>query len=111
MHELSISQAIVDTALRHAGGRTVTVVDVRVGRLEDPLPKCHFDLVVSALAVHHLPAAGKADLFARIASALRPGGTFVLGDVVVPEQSEDQVTPLEDGFDLPDRLDDQFRWL
>ena len=86
-------------------------VDVRVGRLEDPLPRGCFDLVVSALAVHHLPAAGKADLFARIASALRPGGTFVLGDVVVPEQSEDQVTPLEDGFDLPDRLDDQVRWL
>ena len=86
-------------------------VDVRVGRLEDPLPKGRFDLVVSALAVHHLPAAGKADLYARIASALRPGGTFVLGDVVVPEQSEDQVTPLEAGVDLPDRLDDQLSML
>lgn len=86
-------------------------VDVRVGRLEDPLPKGRFDLVISALAVHHLPAAGKADLFTRIASALRPGGVFVLGDVVVPENAEDQVTPLEDGFDLPDRVDDQVRWL
>ena len=86
-------------------------VDVRVGRLEDPLPKGRFDLVVSALAVHHLPAAGKADLFTRIASALPPGGVFVLGDVVVPENAEDQVTPLEDGFDLPDRVDDQVRWL
>ena len=82
-------------------------VDVQVGRLEDPLPKGRFDLVVSALAVHHLPAAGKADLFARIASALRPGGIFVLGDVVVPQQAEDQVTPLEAGVDLPDCLDDQ----
>ena len=86
-------------------------VEVLAGRLEDPLPKDRFDLVVSALAVHHLPAAGKADLFTRIASALRPGGVFVLGDVVVPENAEDQVTPLEDGFDLPDRVDDQVRWL
>jgi SAM-dependent methyltransferase len=31
-------------------------VDVRVGRLEDPLPKGRFDLIVSALAVHHLQA-------------------------------------------------------
>ena len=38
MHELSISQAIVDTALRHAGGRKVTVVDVRVGRLRQVVP-------------------------------------------------------------------------
>ena len=86
-------------------------VEVLAGRLEDPLPKGRFDLVVSALAVHHLSAAGKADLFARIASVLRPGGIFVLGDVVVPENAEDQVTPLEDGIDLPDRVDDQVRWL
>lgn len=33
MHELSISQAIIDTAIRHANGRHVTVVDVRLGRL------------------------------------------------------------------------------
>ena len=31
--------------------------------------------------------------------------------VVVPENAEDQVTPLEDGIDLPDRVDDQLRWL
>jgi hydrogenase nickel incorporation protein HypA/HybF len=33
MHELSISSAIVDTALRHARGRRVSAVDVRVGAL------------------------------------------------------------------------------
>lgn len=38
MHELSISQAIVDTALRHAGGKRVTVVDVRLGRLRQVVP-------------------------------------------------------------------------
>jgi tRNA (cmo5U34)-methyltransferase len=38
--------------------------DLRAGRLEDPLPGGNFDLVVSALAVHHLDGAGKADLFA-----------------------------------------------
>ena len=36
-------------------------------RLEDPLPPGPFDLVVSALAVHHLDGPGKADLFTRIA--------------------------------------------
>lgn len=33
MHELSIAGAIRDTALRHAGGRRVTAVNVRVGML------------------------------------------------------------------------------
>jgi tRNA (cmo5U34)-methyltransferase len=86
-------------------------VETRVGRLEDPLPNDHFDLIVSALALHHLPASEKALLFARIASSLRPGGVFVLGDVVVPDKADDQVTPLEPQVDLPDRLDDQLRWL
>src|SRR5262245_62724772 len=46
-------------------------VSLLVGRLEDPLPQGPFDLVVSALAVHHLDAASKADLFRRIAATLR----------------------------------------
>jgi hypothetical protein len=45
--------------------------DLRVSRLQDPLPEGNFDLVGSALAVHHLDGAGKADLFARVADRLR----------------------------------------
>src|SRR5690242_7812187 len=35
-------------------------VDLRRGRLEDPLPEGPFDVVFSALAVHHLNGQGKA---------------------------------------------------
>ena len=38
MHELSIASAIVDTALRHAGERRVTRVDVQVGALRQVVP-------------------------------------------------------------------------
>ena len=38
MHELSISSAIVDTALRHAAGRRVTEVSVQVGALRQVVP-------------------------------------------------------------------------
>src|ERR671923_340612 len=62
---------------------TFPAADLCLARLEDPLPDGPFDLVVSALAVHHLDADGKRDLFARVHDALRPGGRFVLGDVVV----------------------------
>jgi tRNA (cmo5U34)-methyltransferase len=82
-----------------------------VARLEDELPGGPFDLVVSCLAVHHLDADGKRDLFRRVVAVLVPGGRFVLADVVVPDELEDAVTPLTPGFDLPDRLDDQIAWL
>ena len=85
--------------------------DLRVGCLEDPLPEGQFDLVVSALAVHHLTAQGKADLFHRVRQRLAVGGRFVLGDVIVPDSPEDAVTPLEPEVDLPDRLQDQLDWL
>ena len=91
--------------------RVVPQVDLRLARLEDPLPDGPFDLVVSALAVHHLDGPGKQDLFRRVAGVLTPGGTFVLADVVVPEREEDVVTPIDGVYDRPDRLDDQLAWL
>jgi hydrogenase nickel incorporation protein HypA/HybF len=38
MHEFSIASAVVDTAVRHAGGRRVTVVTVRTGFLRQVVP-------------------------------------------------------------------------
>jgi tRNA (cmo5U34)-methyltransferase len=82
-----------------------------LSRLEDPLPAGPFDLVVSTLAVHHLDGAGKRDLFARIAGALRPGGRFVLGDVVVPRAGEVGAIEIDGEMDLPDTVADQLAWL
>jgi tRNA (cmo5U34)-methyltransferase len=85
--------------------------DLRVARLEDPLPEGPFDLIVSALAVHHLAGPAKADLFARLAEALRPGGRLVLADVVVPDDPADVVTPVDGIYDVPSRVDEQVAWL
>jgi len=82
-----------------------------VGDLLDALPTDGFDLVVSALAVHHLAADRKRSLFEAIRSLLPPGGRFVLADVVVPVDAADAVTPLSPDYDRPDRLDDQVAWL
>ena len=85
-------------------------IDLRVAKLQDPLPEGRFDLVASALAVHHLDPEEKADLFARVRAALAPGGRFVLGDVVVPAAGEPQIELTPD-YDRPDRADDQLRWM
>jgi tRNA threonylcarbamoyl adenosine modification protein (Sua5/YciO/YrdC/YwlC family) len=86
-------------------------VDLRVGAIEEPLPDGPFDLVASALCVHHLSGPEKADLFARVLSVLRPGGRFVLADVVVPVDPADATTPLTPGFDRPSPVSDQVSWL
>jgi hydrogenase nickel incorporation protein HypA/HybF len=39
MHELSLSSAIVNTVAKHADGRRVTAVDLRVGRLRQVIPE------------------------------------------------------------------------
>jgi hydrogenase nickel incorporation protein HypA/HybF len=38
VHELSVSAAVVDTAVRHAAGRKVTSVHLRVGALRQVVP-------------------------------------------------------------------------
>jgi tRNA (cmo5U34)-methyltransferase len=127
---LDLGTGTGETALRvlerHPGARLVGVdespgmlavaaerlpgVELVVQRLQDPLPPGPFDLVVSALAVHHLTGPEKADLFARVRAALAGGGRFVLGDVVVPEEGP-AVTPVSPDYDRPDRVADQLAWL
>ena len=56
MHELSVSSAIVDTALRHAGGRRVLAVQVRVGALRQVVPESldfYWGIVTRETACEH----------------------------------------------------------
>jgi tRNA (cmo5U34)-methyltransferase len=102
------SAAMLDAAQTRLAGLGV---DLLVADIGDPLPPGPFDLVVSALAVHHLDGPGKAALFGGIAGVLRPGGRFVLGDVVIPEDPRDVVTPLSEDYDRPSTTADQLVWL
>jgi trans-aconitate methyltransferase len=79
-------------------------IEVRLARMEDPLPDGPWDLVVSVLTVHHLDDDGKRDLFRRVREQAR---AMVMGDVVI---ADPQVTPLEAGVDLPSRAEDIVEW-
>jgi len=69
MHELSIASALADIALRHAGGRRVTAVEVSVGRLRQVVPSAlefAFELIAkdtplegARLELRDVPAAGR----------------------------------------------------
>jgi tRNA (cmo5U34)-methyltransferase len=100
-----------DAMLKVARARLGSEARFEVARLQDPLPDGPFDLVATALCVHHLDAGEKRSLFSRVARVLRPGGRFVLGDVVVPVDPADAVISLTPGFDKPSTLADQLRWL
>jgi tRNA (cmo5U34)-methyltransferase len=79
-------------------------IDVRLGRMEDPLPDGPWDLVISVLAVHHLDPPAKRDLFRRVRQESR---SLVLGDVV---EVDPQTVELEPGVDLPSPAADQAKW-
>jgi hydrogenase nickel incorporation protein HypA/HybF len=69
MHELSIADALVQIVVRHAAGRQVTRVEVRVGHLRQVVPSAlefAFGLVArgtvaedAELLLEHVPAAGR----------------------------------------------------
>ena len=69
MHELSIARAIVAVAERHAGGRRVSRVELRIGHLRQVVPSAlryGFDLVTEGtaldgaeLAIEEVPASGR----------------------------------------------------
>ena len=79
-------------------------IEVRLARMEDPLPDGPWDLVLSVLSVHHLDEDGKRDLFRRVREQSR---ALVMGDVVT---SDPQVTPLEPGVDMPSGAEDMAEW-
>jgi hydrogenase nickel incorporation protein HypA/HybF len=69
MHELSIAEAVVDIANRHAAGRKVAKVELEVGYLRQVVPPAlqfAFELVSQGtdvegaeLEMHEVPAAGR----------------------------------------------------
>ena len=80
--------------------------EMRLGRIEDPLPDGPWDLVIAVLSVHHLDAEGKRDLFSRVREQSR---SLVVADVVEVEP-ERRVTPVDYEYDIPSPAADQADW-
>lgn len=51
-----------------------------------PFPDAAFDVVVSSLAMHHLPEEGRLQAVRDMQRVLRPGGTLLLADFAIPER-------------------------
>jgi tRNA (cmo5U34)-methyltransferase len=79
-------------------------IEVRLARMEDPLPDGPWDLVIAVLSVHHLDADGKQDLLRRVREQSR---SLVIGDVV---RGDSQAAPIEAGVDFPEDADELASW-
>jgi tRNA (cmo5U34)-methyltransferase len=84
--------------------RELDVEEVRMARMEDPLPDGPWDLVISVLSVHHLSDDEKQLLFRRVREQSR---ALVLGDVV---KADPQITPLDPSVDFPDTAEELAEW-
>lgn len=70
-------------------------IDVRLARMQDPLPDGPWDLVIAVLSVHELRDEQKRDLLRRVREQ---SGALVMGDVVAVDRP---IAPIEEGVDFP----------
>ena len=72
-------------------------VDLRRGRFQDELPRCH--AVVATLALHHVPDHDeKRRLYRAIHAALEPGGLLVAGDLLIHPEGPERRQMLRDWY-------------
>lgn len=86
---LDLPEAVEQAApLLAAEGMGDKVVHRAGNALTDDLGIGAYDLILAFSLVHHFDAATNRELAARCARALRPGGLFVIGDLMRPEAPE-----------------------
>lgn len=80
------SRSMLETTRAAAGANAArletAIIDIAETGWRTPPEPLH--AVVSSLAIHHLDGRGKQQLFADILAALKPGGVFVMADLVEP---------------------------
>lgn len=97
---LDLPDAVEQAApLLAAEGMGERVVHRAGNALTDDLGEAEYDLILAFSLVHHFDAATNRTLAARCARALRPGGLFVIGDLMRPE-SPDRASAMDLFYDL-----------
>ncbi len=83
---------------RYKAARRNLPVDFQVGVIEQlAFPDATFDVVLSTLMMHHLPASLKRQGLAEIARVLKPGGRLVIADFIPKKERQGQVARFHAG--------------
>jgi ubiquinone/menaquinone biosynthesis C-methylase UbiE len=76
---------MIKHARRRASVNHVRNHRFQVGAAESlAIPDQHYDVAVSSLFIHHLPAALQLTAVCEMSCVLRPGGTLLLADAKIP---------------------------
>lgn len=78
---LDASEGMLDQASKRFAGQPA--ISFRLGDMATSDISGHWDLVISAVAIHHLDDDAKKALLRRVRTALRPGGLFVNAEQVL----------------------------
>jgi ubiquinone/menaquinone biosynthesis C-methylase UbiE len=80
---VDVSEPMIEEARRKRASANCSFV---VGKAEAlDLPDASFDVVLSSLAVHHIPEDARARAFAEMFRVLRPGGRVLIADFLPPQ--------------------------
>jgi tRNA (cmo5U34)-methyltransferase len=83
LHLIDVSDAMLAEARRRFAGVAPSNVSFEVRDYSESSLGGPWDLVISALSIHHLEDGAKRSLFKRVFEALRPGGLFVNAEQVL----------------------------
>lgn len=102
VHAIDISAPMLDATIQRAELLGASgVVTQQAGFLSFNLPDASLDLATTQYALHHLNDFWKLIALQRISSALKPGGTFMLRDVIYSCHPND----------LKSTVDSWLRWM
>lgn len=80
---VDVSEPMIEEARRRRASANCSFV---VGKAEAlDFPDASFDVVLSSLAVHHIPEEARAQAFAEMFRVLRPGGRVLIADFQPPQ--------------------------
>jgi ubiquinone/menaquinone biosynthesis C-methylase UbiE len=83
---------------RRSAARRHVPIDFQIGVIEQlPFPDQTFDVVLSTLMMHHVPAPLKRQGLAEIARVLKPGGRLVIADFTRKQERQGQAARFHAG--------------
>jgi ubiquinone/menaquinone biosynthesis C-methylase UbiE len=80
---VDVSEPMVQEARRKRASTSCSFVLGKAEALD--LPDASFDVVLSSLAIHHIPEDARAQAFAEMFRVLRPGGRVLIADFQPPQ--------------------------
>jgi ubiquinone/menaquinone biosynthesis C-methylase UbiE len=109
VHAVDVSETMLKYAEFKALQENVTNIEwSHSGFLSTDFPDAHFDCIFTNAAMHHLPDFWKALALRNIHRMLKPGGKFILGDVIFSCAIDETEAKVQDWIEGVKKVDDEF---